>query len=113
MAERLTYRRVLPFDVPVSTHNVAENFHAWWIMMTAMSVSEALMMMLLAFPTSSMTLAWRQMRVSASAWLQPSTSMVSCLTIFNVEVATFDKMANIHMAVVYDVCVCLLLPFIQ
>ena len=39
------------------------------------------MMMLLAFPTSSMALAWRQMRVSASAWLQPSTSMVSSLTI--------------------------------
>ena len=46
-------------------------------MMAAMTVSEALMMILLAFPTSSMTLAWRQMRVSASASLQ---SMVSCLT---------------------------------
>ena len=34
-------------------------------------------------------------------------------TIFNVEVSTFAKMANIHMAFVYDVCVCLLLPFIQ
>ena len=34
------------------------------------------MMMLLAFPTSYMTFVWRQMRVSASAWLQPSTSMV-------------------------------------
>ena len=34
-------------------------------------------------------------------------------TIFNVEVATLVKMANIHMAFVYDVCVCLLLPFIQ
>ena len=34
-------------------------------------------------------------------------------TIFNVEVATFVKMANIHMAFVYDVCVYLLLPFIQ
>ena len=44
--------------------------------------------------------------MSASAWLQPSTSMVSCLTncytIFNVEVSTFDKMANTHMAFVYD-----------
>ena len=38
------------------------------------------MVMLLAFPTSSMALAWRQMRVSGSGWLQPSTSMVSCLT---------------------------------
>ena len=49
-------------------------------MMDAMTVSEALVMMLMAFPTSSMTLAWRQMRESASAWLQPSTSVVSCLT---------------------------------
>ena len=32
---------------------------------------------------------------------------------FNVEASTFAKMANIHMAFVYDVCVCLLLPFIQ
>ena len=28
MAERLTYRRFLQLDVPVSIHNVAENFHA-------------------------------------------------------------------------------------
>ena len=34
-------------------------------------------------------------------------------TIFNVEVSTFAKMANIHMAFMYDMCVCLLLPFIQ
>ena len=34
----------------------------------------------MAFPTSSMTLAWRQMRVSASTWLQPSTPMVSYIT---------------------------------
>ncbi len=34
-------------------------------------------------------------------------------TIFNEEVYTFAKMANIHMAFVYDMHVCLLLPFIQ
>ena len=79
-AERLTYRQFLPLVVPVSIHNVAGNIHAWWSMMTAKSISEALMMTLLSFPASSMTLVWRQMRVSASAWLQPSTSMVSCLT---------------------------------
>ena len=85
--------------------------------MTAMSVSEVLMMMFLAFPTSAMSLAWRQMRVSASAWLQLSRPFVNGLmphyTILNVEVSTFAKMANIHMAFVYDMCVCLLLPFIQ
>ena len=34
-------------------------------------------------------------------------------TIFNVEVSTFANMANIHMAFMYDMCVCLLLPVIQ
>ena len=34
-------------------------------------------------------------------------------TIFNVEVSTFAHMANIHMAFMYDMCVCLLLPVIQ
>ena len=34
--------------------------------------------------------------------------LVPHYTIFNVEVATFIKMANTHMAFVYDVCVCLL-----
>ena len=34
-------------------------------MMAAMTVSEALLMMRLAFPTSYMTLAWRQMRTEA------------------------------------------------
>ena len=76
MAEGLTYRLFLP----VSIHNAADKFHACWIMTTAMSVSEALVMMLLAFPISSMALAWRQMRVSAAAWLQTSTPTVSCLT---------------------------------
>ena len=42
----------------MSIHKVADNVHAWWIMMTAMSVSEALMMMLLAFPASYIPLAW-------------------------------------------------------
>ena len=76
----LLYRRFLPLGVLVSIHNVAENFYARWSRMTAMPVSEALMMMFLAFPTSSMALVWRQMRVSVSAWLQPSMSMISCLT---------------------------------
>ena len=34
-------------------------------------------------------------------------------TIFNEEVQTFAKMANIHIAFVYDMCVSLLLPLIQ
>ncbi len=34
-------------------------------------------------------------------------------TIFNEDVYTFAKMANIHMEFVYDMCVSLLLPLIQ
>ena len=34
-------------------------------------------------------------------------------TIFNVEVSTFANMANIHMAFMYDMRVCLFLPVIQ
>ena len=34
-------------------------------------------------------------------------------TIFNEEVSTFAKMANIHMAFVYDMCISLLFPLIQ
>ena len=44
--------------------------------MTAMSVTEALMMMLLAFPTSYMTVVWRQMRVSAETRQQSSFEMI-------------------------------------
>ncbi len=34
-------------------------------------------------------------------------------TIFNEEVLTFAKMANIHMAFVYDMCISLLFPLIH
>ena len=44
---------------------------------------------------------------------QNVNGLIPHYTIFNEEVKTFAKMANIHIAFVYDVCVCRLLPLIQ
>ena len=65
------------------------------------------MIMLLTFPTSYMALAWRQMRVPASPLVatQYVNGLMPHYTIFNEEMYTFAKMANIHMGFVYDMCV--------
>ena len=87
---RYVYRRVLPWDVPVSIYNVAENFHAWWIMTTAMSVSEALMMMLLAFPTSYGFGVEADAGVCFGVVTTQYTPTVSCLALHHLQRRSVD-----------------------